>query len=677
MQHSIPDQAQNVVKMFCPNCKSLLTLSKNKGVAFCRRCNYKSNYEVQKTHTVPQMPVHPDFPLFPYPEIRGGQREFMADIKTAAQDGKVLIAQAPTGIGKTAATLSTLLEVALATDKIIFFLTSKHSQHTIVVDTLKKIATMSKKHLKVQDIIAKQSMCPDAPPGMPGYAFLEFCKMRNKSRTCPHNENPVEGAGSWMFSRIMHVHEMQRACMNAQVCPHKAAQEVIASANIVVCDYNYIFDNIAGPLLERKGKTLKDVILVVDEAHNLPDRIRANMSMELTAYDMAGALTETTGKGIRGHGYTRALGKALNGWVEKLQDNKEEYFDKKTLENELEKAFSETLGEKDTFAAYIKWLRELGESALKGGAERSYALELGDFLDKWVSLEKGVARILSRGLAGSWALRIAFLEVETAAGPILSEVGAAVMMSGTLCPPGMYADLLGVPKEKRMERIYESPFPKENRKVLGLGGITTQFTKRDDAMYDNYATTLAAIAGAVDGNVAAFFPSYKFLNDVGSKISDKLTGTELIIEAKSMTKRDRENVVERLRNGSRSCLMLAVQGGGLSEGIDYDGNILSAIAVVGLPLAPPNLEVNALIKHFKSEFGEENGYFYGYLAPAINKVVQSAGRLIRSEKDRGVVILMDERFSQARYTTVLPPEMQPKLFGSPEELIAEVKMFFE
>lgn len=662
--------------MFCPNCKSLLTLSKKKGVAFCRRCNYESSYEVQKKHSVPRMSNHPDFPLFPYEKIRGGQREFMADIKTAAEEGKVLLAQAPTGIGKTAATLSTLLEVALAGDKVIFFLTSKHSQHTIVVDTLRKIAEMSRRHIKVEDIIAKQSMCPDAPPGMPGYAFMEFCKMRTRSRTCPHNENSVDGAGSWIFSKIMHVHELQRACMGAKVCPHKAAQEVMATANIVVCDYNYIFDGIAGPILERKGKTLKDVLLVVDEAHNLPDRIRANMSMELTAYDMAGAISETTGKGLRGHGYTKALAKVLNGWVEKLPENEEVYFDKKKLEDELEKAFSETLGEKDTFAAYIKWLRELGESALKGGAERSYALELGDFLDKWVSIEQGVARIFSRGGGGSWTLRIAFLEVETAAGPILSEVGAAVLMSGTLCPPGMYADLLGVPKQKRMERIYGSPFPKENRKVLGLGGITTQFNKRDEGMYENYATTLAALAGAVTGNVAAFFPSYKFLGDVGSRINNKLSGSELIVESKSMTKRDRENIVDRLRDRNQSCLMLAVQGGGLSEGIDYEGNILSAIAVVGLPLAPPNLEINALIRHFKSEFGEENGYFYGYIAPAINKVVQSAGRLIRSEKDRGVVILMDERFSQARYATVLPPEMQPKIFESPDELIAEVKLFF-
>ena len=121
----------------------------------------------------------------------------------------------------------------------------------------------------------------------------------------------------------------------------------------------------------------------------------------------------------------------------------------------------------------------------------------------------------------------------------------------------------------------------------------------------------------------------------------------------------------------------AVQGGGLSEGIDYEGNILSAIAIVGLPLAPPNLELRALMWHFVSKFGEKRGNLYGYTTPALNKVVQSTGRLIRSEKDRGVVVLMDERFAQARYATLLPPEMRPKILGGREELIEKVKMFFD
>jgi len=274
-------------------------------------------------------------------------------------------------------------------------------------------------------------------------------------------------------------------------------------------------------------------------------------------------------------------------------------------------------------------------------------------------------------------LRLAFLDAEMATRPVFSEVGAAVLMSGTFYPPNMYADILGIPQEKRMDRIYKSPFPKENRKVLGLRGMTTQYARRDDAMYGDYAAYLAALAGAVAGNTAAFFPSYKFMEDVASRLEGKLSRTELIVESRSMTKRDRENVVGRLRERKPACLMLAVQGGSLSEGIDYEGNILSAIAVVGLPLAPPNLEVKALVGHFISKFGGARGNLYGYTAPALNKVVQSAGRLIRSEKDRGVVVLMDERFTQARYAVLVPPELQPEMLASQDEMIAEVEHFFK
>jgi DNA excision repair protein ERCC-2 len=665
-------------EMFCPHCKSLLTRGKMGGapVKRCRECGYEPAMNVRNARSIPQKTRHPGFPLFPYEKIRGGQREFMEDVRKAAAEGNVLLAQVPTGIGKTVGTLSVLLELALIGPRIIFFLTSKQSQHTIVIETLKDIAEASGMHIKAVDIIARQAMCPDAPPGMPGYAFKEFCRMRTRSRSCPYSENPADEAQRRLLGRIMHVHEFQKVCMAAGVCPHKAAQEAMADANVVVCDYNYIFEDIAGPILEKAGKSIGDVLLVVDEAHNLPDRIRDNMSMELTAYGLSEAVREAGGTGMRGYRYTRALKKALDGRAGKLPENGEEYFEKEGLENELENAFSEVLGEKDTLEAYIKWLGDLGAGALKAGAERSFSLELGAFLDRWASTGGGVARIFSRGAGGFWTLRLAFLEAESAAGPVLSEAGAAVLMSGTLCPPGMYADILGVPKQRRMERIYESPFPKQNRRILGLRGITTQYTRRDDAMYEDYAERLAAIAGAVAGNVAAFFPSYRYMEDVAAKIEGKLSRKQLMVESRSMSKTDRMEAVERLRRGKPSCLMLAVQGGGLSEGIDYEGNILSAIAVAGIPLAPPNLEVRALVGHFVSKFGEERGNLYGYTAPAINKVVQSAGRLIRSEKDRGVVVLMDERFAQTRYAALLPPEMKPKMLGSREELVSELRLFF-
>jgi len=663
---------------FCPSCGSLLKRTSRGGEKLlrCRKCGYETRASVRSASKPSRITKHPDFPFFPYDHIRGGQREFMQDIRTAVADRKVLLAQAPTGIGKTVATLSVMLEDALAGEKVIFFVTSKQSQHTIVIDTLRTIEQDSGRRIKAVDIISRQSMCPDADRSQPAYAFREMCKARTKSRSCPYEQLPAGEAMGMIFRKIMHVHELQRACVRAGFCPHKAAQEAMAGANVVICDYNYIFDGIAEPILAEAGKGLSDVLLVVDESHNLPDRIRSNLSLKKTSYELEQAMLEIGGKSARGVRYTKALRRWLDERASKLLAGGEEYVEKTALTDVLDRTFSEVLGQKDDLDQYISWLREIGEGILKSGAERSFSLELGDFLETWSS-SAGVARIFSKNEDDSWALRIAYLEAETAAGPVFANVGSAVLMSGTLCPPGMYADILGVPPERRLERIYESPFPKENRLVLGLRGLTTQYTRRDGAMYGRYAAAIMGLSQAVNGNVAAFFTSYKFLEDVASRMEAGIRGKDIVVESRSMGKRDRAEIVDGLHERGRGQLLLAVQGGGLSEGIDYEGNILSVIAVAGMPLAPPNLEVKALMGHFVSRFGEGSGNLYGYVAPAMNKVVQSAGRLIRSEKDRGVIVLLDERFSEARYNSFLPPEMRPEMVGDVERLVGKVREFFK
>ncbi|MEW5936929.1 MAG: helicase C-terminal domain-containing protein [Candidatus Thermoplasmatota archaeon] len=657
---------------FCPRCGALLSPRRRDGALewACARCGHGPRARGRAQRKT----AHPEFPLFPYQQIRGGQREFMKDVRSAMESGKVLLAHAPTGIGKTVATLSVLLERTTEERRAVFFLTSKQSQHTIVIHTLREIAECSPRQIRVVDVIAKQALCPSVDTSMPGYAFAEYCRMRTKSRTCPYGGEVTGDVRERIHGQIMHVQELQAVCVDAGVCPHKAALDAMPGAEVIVCDYNYVFDVMAQGVLDRAGRALDEIVLVVDEAHNLPERIRGNLSMDLSARGMREVMLEVGSRRLRGQRYTAALRDAMERWAERLRENEEEYVEKERLEKVLGKAFSEVIGEQDTIQDYVEWLIGLGNTALQAGAERSHALELGEFIHRWTSMEKGATRILSRGSNRSWALKLSFLDAAMLAGPVFSAVHMAVLMSGTLCPPVMYADLLGVPAERRMTRTYASPFPAERRKMMGLKGITTQYTKRGDLLYERYADCISAIAGAVGGNVAAFFPSYQVMEEIAERLQKK--GKRLVIEERSMTKRDREHIVELLRERKERSLMLAVQGGGLSEGIDYMGNILSAVAVVGLPLAPPNLEVKALVRHYASEFGAVLGNAYGYVAPAINKVVQSAGRLIRSERDRGIVILMDERLAQRRYLEFLPPEMRPARFEEIEEIIEEIRAFY-
>jgi DNA excision repair protein ERCC-2 len=665
--------------MFCPRCKSLLKLKKRgkDNTRYCKSCGFSEGAEVLEKMKPWRNAPHPDYPLFPYEKIRDGQREFMQDLRTVVKEGKILIAQAPTGIGKTVATLSTFLENAMESGRLVFFLTSKQSQHKIVVDTLREISGISSKNIKVVDVIAKQAMCPKTKGPLPGYAFVEFCKGMVKTQQCDLQRDDYSDSTEHVQSHIMHVNEIVKMCKSAGLCPHKVALDAMADANVIVCDYNYIFDEMAPGVLEKADKEFEDIDLIIDEAHNLPDRIRANLSMELTSFKMGEAIKEGRKDSQEGARYLAELRMAIDTWAGKLSQNRETYIERGKLLGELERIFSQTLAkEKESLKDFIELLAKVGEQSLKRGADVSYAMELAEFLTGWGSEKTTMVRILTKN-EDNWTLKLCFLDPEELSGPVFESVHSSVLMSGTLYPPEMYGDVLGVPKERSLGRAYDSPFPKENRKVLATKKVTTRYVKRGEVMNVITAEHILGIAKAVDGNVAVFFPSYRLIEGVVDYVANTLKSSELLIERRGMKKSERESYLLHLRSHrDEGCLLLAVQGGSLSEGIDYQDNLLSAVAIVGIPLPPPNLEVKALTKHYTNIFGKEKGELYSYDAPAINKVVQGAGRLIRSETDRGIIVLMDERFVQPRFISLLPPDLRPAPLGNVKELEDEVSGFF-
>jgi len=240
----------------------------------------------------------------------------------------------------------------------------------------------------------------------------------------------------------------------------------------------------------------------------------------------------------------------------------------------------------------------------------------------------------------------------------------------------MYADLLGIERARRMIRTYRSPFPKTNRLLLVHPELTTLYAKRSSQMHDRIARQIAAIAAAVPGNVALFFPSYELLEEAHSRFLALRVGKRILVERPEWTKAQRDGSIEALRVARREggAVLFAVQGGSLSEGIDYEGNVLAAVVVVGLPLSPPNVEVEALKDYYCRKFGFEKGYDYAYVFPAVNKVLQAAGRPIRSERDRAAIILLEGRLLEPRYARCLPPDFDPRPSKEPAP---EVRAFLE
>lgn len=617
-------------------------------------------------------PARPSAGRIPWPfdRVREGQADFLADARRAIEDGRHLLAHAPTGIGKTAVALVASLEFALRANKLVLFLTSRQSQHRIAIETVRRIEARGPRIATV-DLIAKQSMClqESAPPY--GRAFHEFCDHKVKSRTCTFFTRDNSAVVTAVLQRTLHVQELVRASGACRVCPHKVAMDAASRANLVVCDYNYLFSEILERFLPRLGRSLDDLVLIVDEAHNLPDRIRAHLGGDLSVHDLLKAAKEA--RSIDGEVAHRLVGvaKAMEAFLLVVRSErvarKEELLD--LVEEGLAKGRGGSLGYTD----FVEMVAFAGEDAVRRGLP-SMLPDVAEFLTRWRDQDVGILRLVVPGHEGKFAFRL--MDPSVLSKRVFDQVHASVLMSGTLYPAEMYADLLGIDLRRRMIRTYGSPFPRTNRLLLVHPELTTQYAKRSSEMHDRIARQIAAIAIAVAGNVALFFPSYELLEEAHSRFLALRVGKRVLVERSEWTKAQRDGSLEALRvaRAEGGAVLFAVQGGSLSEGIDYEGNVLAAVVVVGLPLSPPNVEVEALKDYYCRKFGFAKGYDYAYVFPAVNKVLQAAGRPIRSERDRAAIILLEGRLLEPRYARCLPPDFDPKPCKDPAP---EVRAFLE
>jgi len=631
--------------------------------------------------------------LFPYASVREGQRALIADVKETAERGGHLVAMAPTGLGKTVSTLAPLVAYALKHRKRVFFLTSKQSQHRLAVDTLKDMRRKSGVPFVVSDVIGKQDMCPRREAReMFSRRFSEFCHRQQVSGECRYWENPNGAAVKLLKKDIHHVEHAVIVATDMEVCPHQAALDVAAQAHVVVCDYNYFFSDLRSGIAERLKIDLSDVILVVDEAHNLPDRIRDHLTLELNEHAIANAIDELMD--IDASRVARL--------VESLKDLLPDLAEApKKVGNDVLMAFAdekrgfagaERLVPRDEFMERVsKHLGRVRGLSLAGvdydglvdeleAAGAAYEKEkkegprgidtLREFLANWRIERRGLARVWKRDPAPT--LQYLVLDPSVLARPVFEGVHASVIMSGTLHPMEMTRDVLGLGDARAVLKAYRSPFPRENRLVLVDGDVTTSYQERSPEMYDRIATRLAGVADAIPGNVAAFFPSYGILEEVRLRIGDKLA-KPLVVEARELGKSEKQALVARLRDDPADALLMGVQGGSLSEGYDYENNLLKGVVVVGLPFAAPTLEVQSLIAYYEQKFGKANGRNYAYVYPTMSRVLQAAGRLIRGPGDRGVVVLMDKRFAWGSYRDAYPDGFEPRVA---RDLLAEVRGFW-
>lgn len=592
---------------------------------------------------------------FPFETYRRGQRELAVGVYQTIKEEKKIFANAPTGIGKTLATTFPGLK-SLGEGKIskIFYLTAKTITRTVVENAFENMRKNGLK-LKTLTITAKEKIC--------------FSEGKCKPEGCPYAEgffDRINAAVEDIFQLDnFNFDNIQEYARKHMVCPFEFSLEISLWADCIICDYNYVFD--PRVYLKRFFQSGgKDYLFLIDEAHNLVDRGRNMFSAELQKKEFLNLKKVTKGvlpslyevinkinaffidlkkeceEDNQGYLVNQEAPEELLRLVRKFLDRCESYLDKKKKQD-----FHEELLDLYFKAASFVRISELYD----------------DKYTTYVEKVSGDIKIMLFCLDPSYLL-----------GQAMKRGKSSILFSATLLPMDYFSYILGGDREDYRIRI-PSPFEQENLGLFVADNISTRYKNRE-ASYARVAQAIFAMASPKKGNYIAYFPSYKYMNDVLEAFVGLDSGYDIIFQTPDMGEAQKEDFLNSFTTGRENTLVgFAVMGGMFGEGIDLVGDRLSGVAIVGVGLPQVCLERELLRSYFQDK--NDMGFEYAYIYPGMNKVLQAAGRVIRTEEDRGVVLLIDERFSNYQYKELFPGEWShAKRVRSPREISERTEEFW-
>lgn len=558
---------------------------------------------------------------FPFDSYRQGQRELAVQVYTAISRRKRLFASLPTGTGKSAAVLYPALK-ALGEGKTekILYLTARNTARQSPLNALDR---MLHNGMKVRCCVlsAKETVCP-----APTSCHPDFCH-----RAKGHYLRQSEAIDDLLSTKHLMWNEalIRQYADRYEICPFEFLLALTELADVVMMDLNHVFDPFAQVirLAQRHGHHT----LLVDEAHHAVDRVRESLSGELDSRALAHART-AYGKM---YGRKNDLYRALGGVITALRE----------VDDEEEKLTAVPKGlsvkVQSLLDAAISHAGEEGvQNLIRCCLSFGYALEHLDD-DYAILLEKhGKERVLS----------LYCLLPGKEIGRITKNMRGTVFFSATLSPLPAMKQLLGGNEEDACFSL-PSPFPPENLAVVRRR-VNTRYEGRQESAKE-IAQTIHEAAALMRGNMIAFFPSYAYLRLVLSHLEpEKLP--PLWIQEREMGEESRREFLNRFENTDEPCLALCVLGGLFSEGIDLPGNRLVGVIITGVGLPVPSARLQTIRSCYQHHFGD--GFAYAMRIPGMQKVLQAAGRVIRSETDTGLVVLLDDRYFQRDYEALLPPE---------------------
>ena len=576
---------------------------------------------------------------FPFQNYREGQRTLSVAIYRHMRDQQRGLYHAPTGLGKTMATLfPALRQLADGTIRQVWYLTAKNSGHNSVKQALSKFSRQPQ--IRVLFLQAKEKVCINC----------DRSQINCKAQTGYYDRLP---AARQAFQSQNHFSDkdLQKLAEEYNLCPHQLARDLLPWVDLVVADYNYVFDPQA-----RLGDALaesKHISLLVDEAHNLPDRARTMFSADL---------------------YLKT--------VQHLQRNVTDPMLQKRLRKVL-KQYRDVIAVQDTRAlpeSFVQLLQSVIEPLNEWFSQQNWLLFPEELFEHMMSLWRFAQR--SQTIAGEDALlysarpgsnksdRIQIFCTDPAPNlqTITDSFHSCHFFSGSLLPLDYFQR--SIQQQPGAHHLaLPNPFPAEHQCTLVIP-VNTRFQRRTQSI-KHIAETINSLWESHPGRYLMALPSYEYLAEVMAQLA---LNPELPLRSQPQTN-DLVARAEFLRQLQGTHYLAGVIAGGVfAEGIDLEDNKLDGVIIIGACLPPPSPEREHIKQHF--EDSDRQGFEFAYRYPAINRVIQTAGRLIRSEQDRGLLLLMDDRFTQTQYRTLLPDHWQPQLIKNSDDLQRALASFF-
>ena len=580
---------------------------------------------------------------FPFP-YREGQRDIVSGVYHTVSSGKTLFVQAPTGVGKTmSAIFPSVRAIGEGKGETLFYLTAKTITGTVAQEAFHILREKGLK-FKVTAITAKEKLCfqdtPECTPEKCPYAKGHFDRV---------NDAVYE---LWTTEEVYSREVIRAHAEKWQVCPFEMCLDLSIWVDGIICDYNYVFD----PNVHLKrffGENISgDHIFLIDEAHNLVERGREMYSAGISRQSLV-ALRKKIRK--RFSKLARTLDKANRQMMELEENLAETGKGYQVLSNPgvLPITFLTISGELEEILEEKELEEELRKEILE------FYFIVRDFLNVSELVDENYVVYTENSAEEGFRLRLFCVNPAENLGEYLKKGKSAIFFSATMFPMLYYRELLTTDRDAY--GIYvQSPFPKENRRILIGSDVSSRYTRRNREEYRKIAGYIARCVWQRQGNYMVFFPSYRLMEDVLQVYEEEFSvdWVRCVCQTPDMTEQEREGFLEEFQEREGTLVGFCVLGGIFSEGVDLTGESLIGAVIVGTGLP----QIGSQREILKEYYDKKNhcGFDYAYRYPGMNKVLQAAGRVIRTKEDKGVILLLDDRFWDRDYQEIFPREWQDR-----------------